>query len=168
MSSSWPQPRLIFWVLLPSLLLLDQGSKHWIRSEFWVGQSREIVPGFLNLTYVLNDGMAFGLFQGNNLLLGLIVLGILCVMLWWSRQLNWRSWEVNLVGAMILSGALGNLTDRIRFGHVIDFVDVYYRNFHWPVFNVADSCISISMVWVLIRMWKQPAASESDARTPRS
>lgn len=151
MSAYWPKPRLLFWILGGGLLLADQWSKLWVQKNFWVGQSREVIPNFLNLTYVLNDGMAFGLFQGKNVLLGIFVSAIIIGMFWWSRNLNWNKLEVNVVGAMILSGAIGNLSDRIRVGHVIDFVDVYVKTFHWPVFNIADSCISISMVWILYR-----------------
>ncbi|MDZ4787633.1 MAG: signal peptidase II [Blastochloris sp.] len=157
MSLPWPKPRALFWGLLAFLLIFDQVTKYWIEANFFLGQSKVVIPHFLNLTLVLNDGMAFGLFQGKNILLGIIVVGILMGMLWWSRNLNWKLLEINIVAAMIISGALGNLTDRIRIGHVIDFVDVYVGTFHWPVFNVADSCISISMVWILYRMWKLPA-----------
>jgi signal peptidase II len=157
MSLPWPKPRALFWGLLAFLLIFDQVTKYWIEANFFLGQSKVVIPHFLNLTLVLNDGMAFGLFQGKNILLGIIVVGILMGMLWWSRNLNWKLLEINIVAAMIISGALGNLTDRIRIGHVIDFVDIYVGTFHWPVFNVADSCISISMVWILYRMWKLPA-----------
>lgn len=157
MSLRWPQPRAIFWWLVAVLLISDQVTKHLVEAHFFLGQSKVIIPHFLNLTFVLNDGMAFGLFQGKNVLLGIIVIGILVGMLWWSRNLNWKLLEINIVAAMIISGALGNLIDRIRIGHVIDFVDVYVGTFHWPVFNVADSCISLSMVWILYRMWKLPA-----------
>jgi signal peptidase II len=66
--------------------------------------------------------------------------------------LDWRSLEVNLVGGLIVAGAIGNLVDRIRHGHVIDFVDVYVNEWHWPSFNVADSAISVSMAWIILRI----------------
>jgi signal peptidase II len=159
LTANWPRPRWIFWVLGGFLLSLDRWSKHLVLQHFWLGQSREIVPGLLNFTYVRNDGMAFGLFQGRNFLLGTVVLGILAGMWWWSRKLNWNKREVNVVAAMVLSGAIGNLIDRVRFGYVVDFVDAYLGAYHWPVFNVADSCISLSMVWILFRMWKSDQAS---------
>jgi signal peptidase II len=148
-----PRPRLIFWILSVLLLISDQWTKSRVQEQFRVGQSREIIPGFFNLTYVLNDGMAFGLFQGRNVLLGLMVAGIMAGMFWWSRHLDWRKSEMNILAAMIFSGAVGNLIDRIRSGHVIDFLHVYWRDYHWPVFNVADSCISLSMVWIFWQMW---------------
>jgi len=162
MSSYLPKPRPIFWILCSLLLISDQWSKRLVEEHFWVGQSREIIPNFLNLTYVLNDGMAFGLFQGKNVLLGIIVTCIMAGMFWYSRNLNWKKAEVNIIAAMIASGAVGNLTDRIRVGHVIDFVDVNLQIYHWPVFNIADSCISLSMVWILFRMWKMPPQESSD------
>ncbi len=68
-----------------------------------------------------------------------------------ARDFDWRKKEVNLIGALILSGAIGNAIDRFRHGYVIDFVDWHYQGWHWPAFNVADSLICISVTWIIIR-----------------
>lgn len=151
MSVSRNTPRSLFWVLLPALVVLDQVTKVWVEKNFWPGKSVPIIPGFFNLTYVLNDGMAFGMFQGRNTLLFIVVSGIMAGMIWWSRTLDWNKAELNILASMILSGAIGNLVDRMRLGHVIDFADFYVGSAHWPAFNVADSCITVSVVWIVGR-----------------
>ncbi|MEO0452615.1 MAG: signal peptidase II [Verrucomicrobiota bacterium] len=147
----WPRPLWLFYVLAVSLLIADQWTKSLILDHFYIGQVRPVIEGILNWTYVTNDGVAFGLFQGNNLLLGMVAGSILVFGFWISRSLDWKSIEVNFVGAMIVSGAVGNLIDRILHGYVVDFIDVYYQDWHWPSFNIADSCISLSMVWIIGR-----------------
>ena len=146
-------PRWYFWLTLTALLAADQVSKWLVVKNFFIGQTREIVGGFFYLTYVTNDGIAWGMFRGNNLLLGLVVSVFLLVAFWYARRLNWRSAEVNLVGAALLAGAFGNLIDRFLRGAVVDFADVIvpFINYHWPTFNIADSCISLCVVWLLYR-----------------
>jgi signal peptidase II len=146
-------PRWYFWALLGSLLAADQISKALVLGNFFHGQSREIVRNFFYLTFVTNDGIAWGLFRGNNLLLGIAVSVFLLAAFWYARRLNWRSAEVNVAGAALLAGALGNLTDRFRLGYVVDFADfiIPVANCHWPAFNVADSCISLCVAWLSYR-----------------
>jgi signal peptidase II len=151
-SRTWPKPGWIFFLVAALIFSLDVFTKHLVLEHLLPGQRIEVIPGFLNWTYVTNDGIAFGLFQGNNLLLGIIAAAILLFGFWISRDLDWRSLEVNLVGGLIVAGAIGNLVDRIRHGHVIDFVDVYVNEWHWPSFNVADSAISVSMAWIILRI----------------
>ena len=147
---AWPRP--LFWISLSVLLALDQVSKGWFIRHYQPGSSVPVIPGFFSLTYVRNDGMAFGLFQGNNLLLGLLACLILILGLYYSRFLNWRLLEPNILGALFLAGAAGNLIDRFRHGYVVDFADFYLGNWHWPAFNVADSCITVMVVWLFVRM----------------
>lgn len=149
---AWPRPTWIFYLVAVFILASDIFTKHLVLEHLLPGQRIEVIPGFLNWIYVTNDGIAFGLFQGNNLLLGIIAATILISGFWMSRELDWRSLEVNLVGGLIVAGAIGNLTDRIRHGHVIDFVDVYVGSWHWPAFNIADSAISVSMAWIILRI----------------
>lgn len=155
---SFPRPRILFTVLLLFILLLDQITKHIIVKTIPLGKSRVIIHGFFNLTYVRNDGIAFGLLQGNNLFMGLIVVAILITGLWWTRKLDWKKFEINLLAALIVGGALGNLVDRWNVGHVIDFLEFHWKTlWSWPAFNIADSCISLSMVYLFFRlMWSKP------------
>jgi signal peptidase II len=140
--------------LLLSLLVLDQLTKFLIVKNFALHESRAIVSGRLNLTYLTNDGIAWGLLRGNNVLLGVIVSVIVIAAIFYARRLDWRSPEINILAALLSAGALGNLIDRFVHGHVIDFIDVIVPltgGYHWPTFNVADSCISLCVVWLLYR-----------------
>jgi signal peptidase II len=149
MSSKWPCPRRWFYTLVLGLLFLDLATKQWILNRFHLGESRGVIPGFFHLTYVANDGMAFGLFQGNNLLLGFLACGVLVLAFWMSRNLDWASVEVNLLAAFIVAGAVGNLSDRMRHGHVVDFLDFDLGFYRWPAFNVADSLITVTVCWLV-------------------
>lgn len=150
-------PGWLFYGVFLFIFASDQWSKVKVEDSFFLGESKVIIPDFFNLTYVINDGMAFGLFQGNNFLLGIIVCCIVAVGIYWGRQLNWKHKEINILAGLIAAGALGNLTDRVRLGYVVDFLDVYLGMFkdlpHWPTFNIADSAISVTVVWICFRMW---------------
>ncbi|MEM6822920.1 MAG: signal peptidase II [Verrucomicrobiota bacterium] len=143
-----------FWAIVGIILIADQWTKLWIVRDFWLGRSIEVIPNFLNWTYVRNDGVAFGMFQGNNVLMGCLVVLILGLAVWWARSLCWEMKGVNIIAGMVAGGAIGNLIDRFRHGYVVDFVDVNLGFMRWPTFNVADSAISISMVLILLFIWK--------------
>jgi signal peptidase II len=144
-------PRTSFYVLIFLVIALDQLTKAWIASSFRLGESMSVVPGFFNLAYGRNTGIAFGMFRGQGLLVALFVVVLAMVALYYTRGINWAGWEPNLVGGCLCGGALGNLIDRTRHGYVVDFFDVYIGNYHWPTFNVADSLICIAVGWIVIR-----------------
>lgn len=131
-----------WWRLLSlalGIVLADGISKQWILRHFALGESRAVTSWF-SLTYVHNTGTAFGLFQDSNKALLVIAVGILMFLLYSARGLCeqagvWAQWGIGLV----IGGAIGNMVDRIHYGHVIDFLDFHF----WPVFNVADSAISV-------------------------
>ena len=124
-------------VLTFLLVLADQASKAWIRTTLEEGQSLPIIKPYLYFTYVLNSGAAFGLFAQQTwlfIIAGLVALGLV----WYYRQQLYHQSPLTRWGvSLALAGALGNLIDRIRIGHVIDFIDITI----WPVFNVADMAI---------------------------
>jgi signal peptidase II len=113
-----------------------------------------LIPGFFDLTYVENRGIAFGMFAGQGALVGLLIVVLVFVALYYTRGVNWAGWEPNLVGGFLCGGAVGNLLDRMRHGWVVDFFDVHISayNLKWPVFNVADSMICIAVGWIV---WRQ-------------
>jgi signal peptidase II len=120
-------------------------------------QVRPIIHGFLNLTLIHNTGAAFGLMAGQVslartfffLAVSLLAIG---VVLWMLFRLP-EGQKMELIAlSLILGGALGNVSDRIRLGEVVDFIDIYYRTYHWPAFNVADSAISIGVILLLFRL----------------
>lgn len=135
----------------------DQITKHVVQNSIAHGQVITVIPGFFNLIRTENSGIAFSLFAGASspwklvLLVGvsLALLATVVIVAVKSRQINWQT-EVGL--ALIVGGASSNLFDRIRFGQVVDFLDVYYRSYHWPTFNVADSAIVVGAVFLLLEM----------------
>ena len=108
-----------------------------------------IIDGFFNLTYVRNPGAAFGIFAGNAEVFRrpfLILVSILASgSLSHAETVGGRGKRLDHGTTFILGGAIGNLIDRVFYGEVIDFLDVYWRNYHWPAFNVADSFITIGV-----------------------
>ena len=153
--------KFILFLSLP-LYALDQLTKQWVLRSISPYDARAVVPDFLNLVNVTNTGAAFGSFRGNNtffVVISVVALVVVTVLLVrQSRSDPWR--DISL--ALLLAGILGNLTDRLLYGHVIDFL---LFNLHiryadpWPAFNVADSCISIAVVLFIIHSFgKQKAA----------
>jgi signal peptidase II len=149
MLARWPRPS--FYVVILLVIVLDQLTKMWATQSLRPLGSVILVPGFFNLTYVRNTGIAFGMFAGQGLLVGLFVAALALLALYYTRDLNWAKWEPNLVGGCLCGGALGNLLDRSRWGYVVDFFDVHIGTHHWPVFNVADSLICLSVGWIVLR-----------------
>ena len=140
-----------FWGVLLFWITIDQITKIWAHETLRPIQTQVVIDGYWNWTYIENTGVAFGFLQGHNTLLALFVLLLITLSYWVARDFDWRKKEVNLIGALILSGAIGNAIDRFRHGYVIDFVDWHYQGWHWPAFNVADSLICISVTWIIIR-----------------
>ena len=131
-----------FWIAAAVVVALDQLSKYVVSTTFFPGESRIVIPHVLWLTYVQNHAGAFGLFGSRPwLLIGMAVLVL--GMFWVSfRDSAARSRIVRIAFGAIVGGAIGNIVDRFHFGYVVDFLDLRW----WPVFNVADSCISIGVV----------------------
>jgi signal peptidase II len=152
MSARWPRPS--FYAVILLVLALDQLTKSWIASTFRPGETRPLIPGFFNLAYGRNTGIAFGMLQGQGFLVALFVIALAAVAIFYMRGLNWAKWEPNLVGGCLCGGALGNLLDRARLGSVVDFFDVYVGSHHWPTFNVADSFICLAVGWIVLRQLK--------------
>ena len=144
--------KLILFISLP-LYALDQLTKQLVMRSINQFDARIVMPDFFNLVNVPNTGAAFGSFKGNNtffVIISVIALVVVTVLLIRHRRSDpWR--DVPL--ALLLAGILGNMTDRLLYGHVIDFL---LFNLHiryadpWPAFNVADSCISIAVVLFII------------------
>jgi signal peptidase II len=134
-------------------LLLDQLTKAAVRHAFSPGQSVPLLP-ILHLTYIQNTGMAFGLLRGLPWLFAAVSVLVAGWILreWLSGRLTNR-WALRACG-LILGGAVGNLIDRVGFGYVTDFIDLRV----WPVFNVADSAITIGCGLLLWQAWRRPAA----------
>ena len=128
------------------IYLIDQVTKAWaVRALYRTGETRTLIDGFLDLTYAENPGIAFGQLQeggsfGRWFFVALAVAAAVAVLIFFFRTA--RSDDLMLGAcALLLAGIVGNLTDRARLGHVVDFILLHYKSYHWPVFNVADMSI---------------------------
>ena len=149
-----------YYGLAGAVVVLDQATKLLVQRAFRLGESLPVLPGFFNLTYVLNPGAAFGLLAGaaaafrGPFFIAVSVLAIAVICYYHARYA--RGHPLPTVGlALILGGALGNLIDRLRVGMVIDFLDFYLGAYHWPAFNVADSGITVGVGLLLVEMLRE-------------
>lgn len=141
----------LFIAIIVAVVGLDQATKLWIVQNFALYESREVLPGFFNLTYLTNNGAAFSILAGQPAVwrqaFFIGAASVALVMIWLGQRSygrNSRWYSVAL--ALIAGGAIGNLIDRIRLGFVVDFLDVYVGSYHWPAFNVADSAITVGVL----------------------
>ncbi len=136
------------------IVFLDQATKLWVWSMFVLGETRPLVPGLFNVRYVRNDGAAFGLFSGQRgplIAVSLLMLGLL---IRFRRDLAVFGRTGIATLGLLLGGIVGNLLDRLRFGYVIDFLDLHHGSRHFPAFNVADAAISLGValyLWLTVR-----------------
>ncbi|MFT4465217.1 MAG: signal peptidase II [Sodalis sp. (in: enterobacteria)] len=149
------------WLWLALVVLaLDLGSKQWVMVYFWLGESVPVIP-FINFTYAHNPGAAFSFLADKGgwqrwafSAIAVIIAVVLLVMMYRSDK---RARLSNAAYAMIIGGALGNLFDRMVHGVVIDFIDFYVGDWHWPTFNVADAGICIGAVLIVLEGFCRPA-----------
>lgn len=136
------------------MVILDQITKLWVAAEFELYESRVIIDGLFNFTYVHNYGAAFSFLSDGGgwqrWFFTVIAVAISAVLLIWLRRNPVSFWRQNLSFALILSGAIGNVADRMMYGYVIDFLDVHYQGWHWPAFNIADMAITIGAALMLL------------------
>lgn len=154
-----------YFFLAFAVIVADQLSKWWILNSFSLYESREIIPGFFNLVYVTNTGAAFSMLADvdapwrHYFFLGIGVVAIISLTAGYFIMRGEQRWY-GPAFACIAGGAAGNLIDRVRFGAVIDFLDVYFKNYHWPAFNVADSAICIGAgIFILFSIIDKPKHS---------
>lgn len=140
--------RLFYFGLVLVLLVADQLTKALIAQKIPFSNSKIVIPGFFNLTHIRNRGAIFGFFSQSDsqllqilLMLATLVALTLVVYYFFMTPHAERLTKVSL--SLILAGALGNLVDRVFRGYVIDFLDFYVKKWHWPSFNVADSCVTV-------------------------
>ena len=152
MGNNMLKKNIFYFFFISFIFILDRISKLWIISIFNSENNLEIkISSFINLNLIWNKGIAFGLFSYGekfeyNLLTGLIIMiiGIVFWMIIKTKGLEKYSF------LMILGGALGNIFDRLYYSAVPDFIDIYYKNFHWFVFNVADIFITVGVLMLII------------------
>ncbi|MDG2537547.1 signal peptidase II [Dyella jiangningensis] len=151
-----PKPNALSWLLLSVLVIvLDQLSKWWALSALQpAGLPHPVIPGFLNWTLAFNTGAAFSFLASSDgwqrwffVLLAVVISAVLVV---WLHRTPRRDWKTAMPLALIVGGALGNLIDRLHAAQVTDFIQVYYREWSYPVFNVADCGITVGAVALVV------------------
>jgi signal peptidase II len=161
--------RLGYGLVAGAVVIVDQITKRLVDRFMTLLESRELLPGLLQLTPVHNRGAAFGFlsnveFAGQAGLLALVSLVALAVILLYALWLSPARLRPQIALALVLGGAVGNLIDRLTLGYVIDFVDVFWRTHHWPMFNAADSAISIGVALLVLDMLREPSPASQEGQ----
>jgi signal peptidase II len=151
-------PRRHLEVWLPMVIVaVDQATKAMVKQALPLHDSVTIIPGFMDFTHVLNSGAAFGILNGvdfpfKTVAIAVIAMAALIGVGLYAASISHHQLIARVGLALILGGAAGNLIDRVLFGSVVDFVDVYWRSHHFWAFNVADSAITVGVAIMILDM----------------
>lgn len=154
------------------LVVIDQLTKFYIDSNFVLYQSLEVINGYFNITYIRNSGVAFGILSGFKGIVSQIIFIFISLIAISAIIIIYRGTDDKMIFSrislsLILSGAIGNMIDRIfRGGEVIDFLDFHWKSYHWPAFNIADSCITIGVILLMITMIKNKQLTTDNLQHP--
>ena len=142
---------MIVFVLIALVLVLDQLTKWLVLTHFLLGESYDVIDGIFSITYIENKGAAFGLGEGNAFVFILVAVLVSVIMIYYYKKQEKNFW-LSLGVSLILSGAWGNLIDRVMKSSVTDMF-----NFHiWPVFNIADIAVCLGCLFLIIYVFKEP------------
>lgn len=147
---------MILFAVILAVVCADQASKIWIMQNFTLYESVVVIPDLFNLTYLTNNGAAFSMLAGQPAVWRQVFFvgaaSAALVFIWIAqRSFGRRSLMYTVALSLIAGGAVGNLIDRVRFGFVIDFLDVYIGQYHWPAFNIADSAITVGVIFFIFK-----------------
>jgi len=161
--------RAVHFLLALFVVLLDRWTKHLVALRISMYDHIQIIPGFIRITHTENTGAAFSLFADSPshwktamlISFSVVAMIVVSILLWkQSRPLTMTGIALSL----ILGGAVGNLWDRVASGRVVDFLDVYYKSYHWPVFNLADSAIVVgASLLVMEIIFGQPQTTSASS-----
>ena len=142
---------LFLFIISSALIIIDQYTKFMVSLHIPLNYSVNVVAGFFNLTHIRNSGVAFGNFSEQNselkpyLLIFVSIIAIIAILvIFHQTEREKKLVQTGLV--LVFSGAIGNLIDRVLHKEVIDFIDIFFENQHWPAFNIADACITIGVM----------------------
>ena len=160
------QGRLPYVLLVAATLAFDRWTKALIQKRFDLNASMSVIDGFFNITYVRNTGVAFGIFSSisspaKSVLLSVFTACAAVVVITFSVRTPAHNRLLQIALSLVLGGALGNLYDRLAYGYVVDFLELYAGSYHWPSFNVADSAISIGVALLAIEIIRNEAPSRA-------
>lgn len=134
-------------VFIILLFIADQWIKHAVVAGIALGGTHTVIPGFLSLTYIRNDGAAWSMLAGQQWLFIIISLAALIVMGWFFFRYR-KDWRYEIGIAFMIAGTLGNFYDRLVNGFVVDMFQLDFINF--PIFNFADTCLTVGVIWIMI------------------
>ncbi|HDZ16403.1 MAG TPA: lipoprotein signal peptidase [Methylophaga aminisulfidivorans] len=145
------------------IIIIDQATKWWAISELALYESIPVFPSF-NITLAYNHGAAFSFLAAEAgwqrwFFVGLALVVSVALLLWLSKLKSHAKLEAASL-TLILGGAIGNVIDRFIHGYVIDFLDVYYGSYHWPIFNIADSAICVGAALLIIDSFRKKSEQE--------
>jgi signal peptidase II len=154
-----------FFGIAAAVIVADQLSKAWVVANFTFGVPVDVIGEWLRILYVKNSGALFGLFRDQAALFAILSIGVIALIIWFhGHAVRGSGWLATIALGLLLGGAVGNLVDRVRFGHVVDFVDMGipggWRFYTW---NVADAAITISILLLLLMAILPPARREAAA-----
>lgn len=136
------------------IIVIDQVTKWIIASSMKIGDSYEVIPNFLNITSHRNNGAAWGILSGKMFFFYIITVIILIVLVWFFIKEAQYNLFMQLAISLLFAGALGNFIDRLLNGEVVDFIDTNIFGYDFPIFNVADSSLTIGVILVIIALLK--------------
>lgn len=145
-----------------AVLIVDQWTKSLVHNSFQLGETRELIPPVLALTYVRNRGAAFSLLDGappafRDPFFFIVPIVALSIILYIFRRLRDDQKYTAVALTLVAAGAIGNLLDRVRYHFVVDFIDLHWKSvYHWPRFNVADSCIVVGVSFLFLQSLVKP------------
>jgi len=154
------------WLTVTALVVaLDWYSKQWVSTALELYRPQEVFS-WLNITLAHNYGAAFSFLSSaggwQRWFFSVLAMVVTVVLVVWLRQLDRANRWTAISLSLIIGGAVGNLIDRLLFGHVIDFIDLYYGQWHWPAFNVADSAITVGVVLMLLDVFRGQKTEDSN------
>lgn len=148
-----------------AIIVFDALTKWLVAARIDLHESITVIPGLFEIVHVRNTGAAFGIGANTDsrivpMLLNGGAIVVFCVVVVYALRTAVTDRMLQVALHLILGGAIGNLVDRFRFGYVVDFIDFYVRDHHWPAFNIADSAICIGIALLFLDMKKQPEEKE--------
>jgi signal peptidase II len=159
-----PVHPLVALLLVVAVLVLDQLSKWYFNTHYSYGEVRPVIPGFFNFTLLYNPGAAFSfLADAGGWQRHVFTVFGFAISAWLGWALFKRSFSglMGVAAALIIGGALGNVIDRVLYGHVIDFIQLYYRNWYYPAFNIADSAICVGAALMVLDSLRAPKSRDT-------
>ncbi|MCI1728905.1 MAG: signal peptidase II [Chiayiivirga sp.] len=162
------RPSALVWLLLSVAIIgLDLWTKALALAHLQLHEPVPVIDGLLNWTLTYNLGAAFSFLSDaggwQRWFFSALAAGVSLLLVFWLSRLPRNDWRQAVPFALVIGGALGNLVDRVRFGHVVDFIDAYWGSYHWPAFNIADSAIVVGAIGLALSTLFTPARAADAA-----